>query len=33
VYVFTGHGKIIAFLGRHFPRLARYLLGKMPSGG
>lgn len=33
VYVFTGHGKIIAFLGRHFPRLARYLVGKMPSEG
>jgi hypothetical protein len=30
VYVFTGHGKISAFLGRHFPQLARYLMGKIP---
>jgi short-subunit dehydrogenase len=33
VYVFTGHGKITAFLGRHFPRLARYLMGKLPVEG
>lgn len=28
-YVFTGHGKIIAFIGQHFPGLARWLIGKM----
>ncbi|HSF44416.1 MAG TPA: SDR family NAD(P)-dependent oxidoreductase [Chitinophagaceae bacterium] len=33
VYVFTGHGKIIAFLGRHFPALVRYLIGKAPIAG
>jgi short-subunit dehydrogenase len=31
VYVFTGHGKIMAFIGRHLPALARYLMGKVPS--
>jgi short-subunit dehydrogenase len=28
-YVFTGHGKIIAFFGQHFPGIARWLIGKM----
>lgn len=32
-YVFTGHGKIIAFVGQHFPGIARWLLGKLPSPG
>jgi short-subunit dehydrogenase len=30
VYVFTGHGKFIAFMGRHFPALVRFLIGKAP---
>lgn len=30
-YVFTGHGKMIAFIGQHFPRIARGLIGKLPS--
>jgi NAD(P)-dependent dehydrogenase (short-subunit alcohol dehydrogenase family) len=29
VFVFTGHGKLLAFLGRHFPRVARWLVGKV----
>lgn len=29
VFVFTGHGKLLVFLGRHFPRVARWLLGKV----
>ena len=28
-YVFTGHGKFIAFIGQHFPNLARWMFGKM----
>jgi NAD(P)-dependent dehydrogenase (short-subunit alcohol dehydrogenase family) len=28
-YVFTGHGRIIAFIGQHFPGIARWLIGKM----
>lgn len=28
-YVFTGHGKVLAFIGRHFPGLARRLMLKM----
>lgn len=28
-YVFTGHGKFIAFMGQHFPNLARWMFGKM----
>jgi short-subunit dehydrogenase len=28
-FVFTGHGKIIAFLGQHFPKTATWLIGKM----
>jgi short-subunit dehydrogenase len=28
-YVFTVHGKIIAFVGQHFPGIARWLIGKM----
>ena len=28
-YVFTGHGKFIAFIGQHFPHLARWMFGKM----
>lgn len=26
VHVFTGHGKLLAFLGRHFPALARWIM-------
>lgn len=29
VYVFTGHGKILGFIGQHFPAIARWLIGKM----
>jgi short-subunit dehydrogenase len=29
IFVFTGHGIIIAFIGRHLPALARWLMGKM----
>jgi short-subunit dehydrogenase len=29
VYVFTGHGKVLAFIGQHFPAIARWLVGKM----
>jgi short-subunit dehydrogenase len=28
-FVFTGHGRIIAFIGQHFPSIARWLVGKM----
>lgn len=28
-YVFTGHGKILAFIGQHFPKLAAWLVSKM----
>lgn len=28
-YVFTGHGKIIAFIGQHFPVVARWMIGKL----
>ncbi|MGY6742965.1 MAG: SDR family NAD(P)-dependent oxidoreductase [Cecembia sp.] len=28
-YIFTGHGKFIAFMGQHFPNLARWMFGKM----
>ena len=28
-YVFTGHGKILSFLGQHSPKLARLLMGKV----
>jgi len=28
VFVFTGHGKLLVFLGRHFPRVARWLVSK-----
>jgi short-subunit dehydrogenase len=28
-FVFTGHGKIIAFTGQHFPGMARWMIGKM----
>jgi short-subunit dehydrogenase len=29
VFVFTGHGKVLAFIGQHFPDIARWLVGKM----
>ncbi len=29
VFVFTGHGKILAYLGRHFPRITRVLMAKV----
>ena len=29
VYVFTGHGKVLAFIGQHFPAIGRWLVGKM----
>lgn len=28
VYVFTVHGRVAAFLGRHFPRLGRFMMAK-----
>ncbi len=28
VFVFTGHGKVLVFFGRHFPGIARFLIGK-----
>ena len=28
-YVFTGHGKILSFIGQHTPAMARILLGKL----
>lgn len=28
-YVFTGHGKFVAFIGQHFPGAARWLVGKI----
>jgi short-subunit dehydrogenase len=28
-FVFTGHGKFIAFIGQHFPIIAAWLIGKM----
>lgn len=28
-YIFTGHGKILSFLGQHTPLLARLLIGKI----
>ncbi|MCH6199576.1 SDR family NAD(P)-dependent oxidoreductase [Aquiflexum sp. LQ15W] len=28
-YVFTGHGKLIAFIGQHFPNLGEWVIGKM----
>lgn len=28
-FVFTGHGRVIAFIGQHFPTIARWLFGKM----
>lgn len=28
-YVFTGHGRFMAFVGRHFPILAVWMMGKM----
>ncbi|WP_373494856.1 SDR family NAD(P)-dependent oxidoreductase [Aquiflexum sp.] len=28
-YVFTGHGKFLAFIGQHFPVLARWMIGKL----
>ncbi|SMD45372.1 Short-chain dehydrogenase [Aquiflexum balticum DSM 16537] len=28
-FVFTGHGKILAFLGQHFPGIGRWLIGKL----
>ncbi|MFD2203414.1 SDR family NAD(P)-dependent oxidoreductase [Shivajiella indica] len=28
-YVFTGHGRFMAFIGQHFPAIARWLVGKM----
>ena len=30
--VVTGHGKIIVFLSRHFPRLVRFLLLRSYTG-
>jgi NAD(P)-dependent dehydrogenase (short-subunit alcohol dehydrogenase family) len=29
VFVFTGHGKVLAFIGQHSPGMARWLVGKM----
>lgn len=28
-FVFTGHGKFIAFIGQHFPKLGAWMIGKM----
>ncbi|WP_194974066.1 SDR family NAD(P)-dependent oxidoreductase [Aquiflexum lacus] len=28
-FVFTGHGRILAFLGQHFPGVGRWLIGKL----
>ncbi|MCL6258359.1 SDR family NAD(P)-dependent oxidoreductase [Aquiflexum sp. TKW24L] len=28
-FVFTGHGKLIAFFGQHFPNLGEWMIGKM----
>ncbi|MBI1192333.1 MAG: SDR family NAD(P)-dependent oxidoreductase [Bacteroidetes bacterium] len=28
VFVFTGHGKLLVFLGRHFPGVARWMISK-----
>lgn len=28
-FVFTGHGRIMAFIGQHFPKLAVWMMGKM----
>jgi len=28
-FVFTGHGKVLAFIGQHFPGLARWVVSKM----
>src|SRR5690606_19177701 len=28
-YVFTGHGKIMAFIGQHLPNLAVWIIGKL----
>jgi short-subunit dehydrogenase len=28
-YVFTGHGKLLAFIGQHFPGMARWMIGKL----
>jgi short-subunit dehydrogenase len=28
-FVFTGHGRILAFLGQHFPGIGRWLIGKL----
>ena len=28
-FVFTGHGKLIAFIGQHFPRIGEWIIGKM----
>lgn len=28
-YVFTGHGKFIAFFGQHFPGMASWMIGKL----